>query len=89
MRSKFNSSYYRLGIAKPVKWKWVGKEVFHLMMMSTAIIIEHWRYATNIEKLKNLKKIMSAPMPLWPPQIPHGLAWNQTWAPTDRKMDRF
>jgi hypothetical protein len=41
---------------------------------------EHWQTDTNRRKPKYSEKNRPVPVPLHPPQIPHELAWDQTWA---------
>jgi len=41
---------------------------------------EHWQTDTNRRKPKYSEKNKPFPVPLRPPQIPHGLAWDPTWA---------
>jgi len=44
------------------------------------VSMKHWWSNIDRENSKNPTGRKTVPVPLWPPQVSHGLAQGQTWA---------
>jgi len=52
--------------------------IYKALVIVEYMSIQHWRNVNDWGKQMYLEE-KPVPVPLFPPQIPHGLAWDQSW----------
>jgi hypothetical protein len=79
------STFHKLFFTVTMWWDYVFVELWLLTVtMSISQMVHEWIWCTGgmilTGKMKWLRE-KPVPVPLCPPQIPHGLPWEWTWAP--------